>query len=86
MESIDWPNTIDWHAWKIIIGLGMMWLGAGILFVQGLPRQLKKGPQPTAPKGTPEAFGLFWLDQYAYIGLTLLGSGLVLVLLSLVGV
>ena len=79
-------EIIDWIAWKIIIGLGMMWLGGGIFSVIGLPRQLKKGPQPTAPKGTPEAFGLFWLDQYAYIGLTLLGGGFVLVLLSVLGV
>lgn len=79
-------EPVDWITWKIIIGLGMMWLGAGIFAVIGLPRQLKKGPQPTAEKGTPEAFGLFWLDQYAYIGLALAGGGLVLVVLSLIGI
>ena len=75
---------IDWFVWRIIIGLAGMWHGIGILIVGGLPRQLKKGEQPTAPKGTPEAFGLFWMDQYAYIGLTLTFGGLALVLISLV--
>lgn len=77
-------DMIDWFAWRIIIGLGCMWLGAGIFIVKGLPRQLKSGPQPTAPKGTPEAFGLFWLDQYCYIGLTLLIGGAALVAYSLI--
>ena len=78
-------EAIDWFAWRIIIGLGCMWLGGGIFIVKGLPRQLKPGPQPTAPKGTPERFGLFWLDQYCYIGLTLLLGGLALVLVSVIG-
>jgi len=76
-------DGIDWSVWRAIIGLGGMWHGIGILIVGGLPRQLKRGPQPTAPKGTPEAFGLFWLDQYAYIGLTLTLGGLALVVISL---
>ena len=37
---------------------------------------------PTAPKGSPEAFGLFWIDQYGWIGLTLLVGGLVAVLVG----
>jgi hypothetical protein len=78
-------DGIDWYAWRIIIGLGCMWLGAGIYIVKGLPRQLRRGPQPTAPKGTPEAFGLFWLDQYCYIGLTLLLGGAALAAISLLG-
>jgi hypothetical protein len=77
-------DMIDWFAWRIIIGLGCMWLGGGIFIVKGLPRQLKRGPQPTAAKGTPEAFGLFWLDQYCYIGLTLLIGGAALVAYSLI--
>ena len=77
-------DMIDWFAWRIIIGLGCMWLGGGIYIVKGVPRQLKRGPQPTAPKGTPEAFGLFWLDQDCYIGLTLLIGGAALVAYSLI--
>lgn len=65
--------------WLVIAGLGSVWLGWQILVVAGLPRALRRGDTPTAEPGTPEAFGLFWLDQYAYIGLTLtlVGVGLV---------
>jgi hypothetical protein len=77
-------SGVDWSPWLIIIGLGGIWHGLGILVVGGLPRQLRKGPQPTAEKSTPEAFGLFWLDQYAYIGLTLAVGGLALIIASLI--
>ena len=62
--------------WLIVLGLGAMWHGAQIIWVGGLPRQVRRGETPTAPKGTPEAFGLFWIDQYGYIGLTLAVGGL----------
>ena len=74
----------DWSIWGLVIGLGAIWHGLGNLVVGGLPRQLRKGPQPTAEKGTPEAFGLFWMDQYAYIGLTLTVGGLALIGFALV--
>jgi len=61
--------------WLIIGGLGAVWLGVQIVVVGRLPRALRPGPRPTAPKGTPEAFGLFWLDQYGFIGLTLAVGG-----------
>ena len=77
---------MDWSVWGIIIGLGCAWHGLGILTVGGLPRQLKPGPQPTAEKGTPEAFGLFWMDQYAYMGLTLVLGGAALAALGALGV
>lgn len=70
-------------AWLIVVGLGAVWLGAQIVWVAPLPRQLRSSDVPKAPKGTPEAFGLFWLDQYGYIGLTLLVTGLVLVIAGL---
>ncbi len=57
--------------WMMVIGLGMAFHGLLILWVGGLPRALSPGESPTAAPGTPEAFGLFWLDQYSYIGLTL---------------
>jgi hypothetical protein len=66
-------------AWLAIAGLGSIWLGWQILVVAGLPRALRGGDTPTAEAGTPEAFGLFWLDQYAYIGLTLTLAGVALV-------
>ena len=61
--------------WIVASGLGMMFHGGLILWVGGLPRALTPGESPTAEKGTPEAFGLFWLDQYSYIGLVLAIGG-----------
>ena len=65
-----------WSDLSIILGLAFIWMGTMILIVGGLPRQLRRGEVPTAPPGTPEAFGLWWLDQYSYIGLTVLILGL----------
>ncbi len=65
-----------WTDLLIILGLAFCWMGTMILSVNGLPRQLRRGDVPTAPPGTPEAFGLWWLDQYSYIGLTVLTLGL----------
>lgn len=68
-------TELQTNDWLIIIGLGAIWLGAQIVVVGRPPRALRRGPQPTAPKGTPQAFGLFWIDQYGYIGLTLAIGG-----------
>ena len=73
--------------WFTIAGLGALWLGVQIVVVGGLPRALrfaakKRGEVPTAPPGTPQAFGLFWLDQYSVIGLSLAGIGLVLAVMG----
>ena len=62
--------------WLLITGLGAAWLGWQIVWVAPLPRQLRRGEVPTAPKGSPEAFSLFWIDQYGWLGLALLGLGL----------
>jgi len=69
-----------------VIGLGCLWMGWLILANAPLPRQLRRGPAPTAEKGTPEAFGLFWMDQYAWFGVTLSVVGIVLPALALFGV
>jgi len=63
--------------WLIILGLAGIWLGVQIVANGRLPRRFRKGPTPTAPKGSPEAFGLFWIDQYGYIGLTFAIGGLI---------
>jgi hypothetical protein len=68
--------TLGAHDWWIIVGLGAAWLGVQIVAVGRLPRALRRGPQPTAPKGSAAAFGLFWLDQYGAIGLVLAIGGL----------
>ena len=62
--------------WIVALGLGMAFHGLLILWVGGLPRALTPGDNRTAPKGSPEAFGLFWLDQYSYIGLVLAAGGI----------
>lgn len=64
--------------WLIIAGLGALWLGGQIVWVAPLPRPLRRGEVPTAPKGSPQAFNLFWLDQYGYLGLVLVAAGAVL--------
>lgn len=69
--------------WLVIAGLGSIWLGGLIVWVAPLPRHLRRGARPTAPAGSAAAFGLFWLDQYGYIGLTLLGLGLLSLLFGL---
>ena len=71
------------YQWLTITGLGALWLGVQIVVVGGLPRVLRfaakrRGEVPTATPGTPQAFGLFWLDQYSMIGLSLAGIGVVL--------
>ena len=68
-----------------IVGLGSLWMGWLILANAGLPRQLRPGPQSTAEKGTPEAFGLFWIDQYCWFGVTLSIVGITLPVLAALG-
>lgn len=76
MEDLITPLTLS-H-WLMIVGLGCLWLGGQIVWVAPIPRQLRRKPVPTARPGSPEAFGLFWIDQYGWIGLVLCGLGLVL--------
>ena len=74
--------------WMLIVGLGAAWLGWQIVWVAPLPRQLRRAPAGGASEETgraPEddgkaAFIRFWLDQYAWVGLTLLTLGLAAVL------
>ena len=64
--------------WLGIGGAGSIWLGVQIVWVVGLPRALRRGDVPHAEPGSPQAFTLAWLDQYAYIGLALTGVGIAL--------
>lgn len=65
--------------WLMLLGCGMFWLGSQIAVVSGGPRMFQKAPPPLAAKGTPQRFGQFWIDQYAWMGITLsvAGAGLV---------
>ena len=68
-----------------VVGLGCLWMGWLVLANAPLPRQLRRGPTPVAEKGTPEAFGLFWMDQYGWWGVTLSVLGVVLPVLAFLG-
>lgn len=68
--------------WVTALGLGLGFQGALIIWVAGLPMALRPGESPSAEKGTPAAFGLFWIDQYRYIGLVLLLGGAAVTLLG----
>ena len=61
--------------WLGIAGLGAVWLGAQIALIAGLPRVLRRGEVPRSLPGSPQAFMLFWLDQYSVIGLALAFAG-----------
>lgn len=68
--------------WGLSIGLGCLWLGLQILWVGGLPWQLRRAERPTAEPGSQRAFLLFWIDQYGWIGVTLSAAGVVFILLG----
>ncbi len=57
--------------WLAVAGMGAMWLGAQIVWVAGVPRLLRRGEVPRGEPGSTQAFMLFWLDQYSFIGITL---------------
>lgn len=68
-------TTILWLA----VGAGCIWHGAQIIWVAPLPTQLRKG-WSGPEKGSGAAFGVFWLDQYAWIGVALVTVGLCIAL------
>ncbi|MFK7914843.1 MAG: hypothetical protein AB8B93_13080 [Pseudomonadales bacterium] len=68
--------------WLIASGLGALWLGLQIIWVAPTPRQLRRGPVPSAEPGSDAAFMLFWIDQYGWLGLTLAASGALLALIG----
>ena len=76
--------------WGLAIGLGCLWHGLQIIWVAPPPRLLKRfgatqeattPPQQSLDRA--QAFQLFWLDQYAWIGYVLSAAGLVLAGFSL---
>jgi len=64
--------------WLLCLGLGLMFQGLLIIWVGGFPLSLQ-GKLPKAEKGSPQAFGIFWIEQYRLIGfaMTVIGLGLV---------
>ena len=62
--------------WIVAIGLGAAFQGLLIIWVGGLPNALRPGESPKAEPGSPQAFNIFWMDQYRFIGLALAVAGL----------
>ena len=69
--------TLIWLA----VGLGCIWHGAQIVWVAPKPSQFRKD-LAELPAGSPQAFQRFWLDQYAWLGITLVVLGLVVTVLG----
>ena len=75
---------MEMFSYFLVSGLGGIWLGSQIIWVVGFPRQLKSRKIERTEKSSQEAFMLFWFDQYSWIGLTLLNSGIVLFFIGIV--
>ena len=67
--------SLIWFA----LGLGCIWHGALVVWVAPTPSQFVKN-KPQLEKGSPQAFQVFWLDQYAWMGITLVLIGLLCLL------
>jgi hypothetical protein len=61
----------------LVVAAGCIWHGAQIIWVAPTPTQLRKH-KPVLAKGSSQAFQVFWLDQYAWIGICLVLLGLIL--------
>ena len=68
--------------WLLLLGCGALWAGAQIVIVSGGPRLFQGNPPPLADKGTPQRFGQFWIDQYAWIGVSFAALGFALIALG----
>ena len=55
-----------------------MWHGIQVVWVAPRPSQFQKD-KPVLEAGSSAAFNRFWLDQYAWIGISLSALGLGLV-------
>ena len=64
------------NIWLITLGLGFLFHGLLILWVGKLPWAFRTARKPNFQRGSSEAFQIFWLDQYSYIGLALSIFGL----------
>lgn len=78
-------SPYEWSVfeWFIVVGAGALWHGWQIVWVGGLPRQLRSGETPKGEPGSQMAFQLFWLDQYAWIGISLSALALLGILIGI---
>ena len=63
----------------LALGLGCLWHGIQIVWAAPLPRQFRKAGLVNQALTKDGAFMLFWLDQYAWIGIVLCFIGLGLI-------
>jgi hypothetical protein len=68
----------------LAFGLGFLWHGLQIFWVAGLPRQLKKTKPENGEIDSQRSFMLFWLDQYSWIGLTIIAIGILSLIRGLI--
>jgi len=61
----------------LAVAAGCIWHGAQIVWVAPVPSQFAKD-KPQFEKGSAEAFQMFWLDQYAWIGISLVLIGVLI--------
>jgi len=60
-------NEAIWLA----IAAGCIWHGAQIIWVAPRPPSQLRKDKPVVEKGSADAFNLFWMDQYAWLGISL---------------
>ncbi len=74
---MDQLSTVIWLA----VGAGCIWHGVQIVWVAPWPQSNNGGAKPEP--GSAEAFQVFWLAQYAWIGISLVLVGIAVCLLGL---
>ena len=64
----------------LVFGAGCVWHGVQVIWVAPKPSQFEP-EKPLLEKGSAQAFQRFWLDQYAWLGISLcvFGVGLIVV-------
>ena len=85
-HNILWVALLIMEISNLILafGLGFLWHGLQIFWVAGLPRQLKKTKPENDEVDSQRSFMLFWLDQYSWIGLTIIVIGILSLIKGLI--
>ena len=65
----------------IAVGLGLVWHGVQIIWVAPIPSQLQRdrAAGPSDEQDAATRFQIFWLDQYAWMGICLAVTGCLLI-------
>ena len=67
------------------LGAGCIWHGLQIVWVAPTPSQLRRERSvDSKPRDAAQAFQIFWLDQYAWMGISLTALGCLFVLLEVI--